>query len=249
MNYKKELNETFDNMSESGITFGGGFNVILAKYRNKLLGNIIKHQEPKEPKILEVGGADGLCTKFLADRFSNVTVLEPVESLACELQSKFKNVTVYCKTLEEFDSNAKFDYIIAFNVLEHTEDDDKFLEYIRRFMHNKSSFILTVPNARSMHRQLGKELGIINNIFDLTDTDKLVGHKRYYDYTILNSKLRKNGFWTVDYHGVILKPFPNNIMLQLDKYYDGLHSLGYTHRENGAELFVLSVKYENIILS
>lgn len=223
-------------MCSQGISFSDGFNKVLVRYRNKLLEDYLS----TDKKILEIGGAEGLCTEYLSSKTQNLVVLEPVNILATNLMNKFPEISIRCTILEEFESKDKFDLIVAFNVLEHVENDLKFLECARNFMDKDSKFILTVPNALSIHRQLGNFLGKMKHPMGLTETDLLVGHRRYYYWNLLKLILEKSRFKVEMWTGVIYKPFPNDIMLQLpDEYYDALHSLGRCHPRYGAELFVV----------
>ena len=80
----------------------------------------------KDKKILEVGGGVHLLTSFLNQEY-DVTSAEPggFTDYTNELRDKIlskNNLKVHTTTLENFNTNKKFDLIFSMNVLEHTED-------------------------------------------------------------------------------------------------------------------------------
>jgi len=71
-----------------------------------------------------------------------------------------------------------FDLIVAFNVLEHIENDDRTLEEIKRILKRGGYFYFMIP--------------IWKNYF--SDFDFQVGHQRRYESKELENKLSENGF-------------------------------------------------------
>ena len=56
---------------------------------------------------------------------------------------------------------------------------------------------VTVPNAKSLNRRLGLELGIIDDIYSLNANDLALGHQRQYCRDTLRQTLRKTGYRTL----------------------------------------------------
>lgn len=253
--FKEELNQTYKNMVDKGIGFSGGFNTILARYRNKMLDNLMYNFNLlKNANTLEIGGADGLTSEFLIGRVGKLTILEPIKILAENLRRKFPGAIVHEVILEDLELYDTFDLIVAFNVLEHVENPNEFLKCIKNLMNKESMLVLTVPNKDSLHRKLGHKLGKITNLSDLTELDTIVGHKRYYDYFTLRDELNKVGLDAKWIEDTILKPFPNSIMKQIpEEYYEALHFISRDLSGLGAEIMALAVrvdrlwKYENFI--
>src|SRR5262249_55332674 len=46
-------------------------------------------------------------------------------------------------------------------------------------------FFIAVPNARSLHRLIGHEAGLLDNLYRLSAEDLQLGHQRYFDFTSL----------------------------------------------------------------
>jgi 2-polyprenyl-3-methyl-5-hydroxy-6-metoxy-1,4-benzoquinol methylase len=72
----------------------------------------------------------------------------------------------------------EFDIIVAFDVIEHIENDDEAISNISKMLHARGSLIITVPQ----HMYLWSRLDVI------------VKHKRRYSRRELVTKLRNNGF-------------------------------------------------------
>lgn len=156
----------------------------------------------KDKKILEVGGGIHLLTSFLNKEF-NITSVEPggfngyTDELRNQILSKNK-LNVHTTTLENFDTDEKFDFIFSMNVLEHTEDIQVHLQICLGLLKDENSLIyIQCPNftfpfeshfykwfipflpkftfkylrKKTLIKQLGKEKynNILNNLnFDCT---------------------------------------------------------------------------------
>jgi len=104
-----------------------------------------------EKKILEVGGGIHLLTSFLSQNY-NVTSIEPggFTGFTDELRSKIINknkLNVHTTTLENLNTEDKFDFIFSMNVLEHAKDISSHLETCVKYLKDKNSVIfIQCPN-------------------------------------------------------------------------------------------------------
>ena len=64
--------------------------------------------------------------------------------------------------------------------LEHVEDPVGLLKNINGWMPSNSRLHIIVPNANSLHRQIGVAMGLLKVTTDLNNRDLKVGHKRVY---------------------------------------------------------------------
>lgn len=235
--YKRKLDQVAEIHS-----YEAGFNGKMAKYRIWRLAQTISNIKRKE-WALEIGCGEGTLTLWLATRFKNVVAIEPAKKFYEYTKMKIEknkiyNVVVKPFLLEEFTPSIKFDCIIATGVLEHVIDPSCFLKKVYDCMHENSYFLLTVPNATSLHRRLGKRMGLIKDLFELGPLDYKVGHYRYYDFPSLRNELETNGFQILEMKGILLKPLPNEIMISFDESYcDALFYLGDELPEYCAEIY------------
>ncbi|MFH0713767.1 MAG: class I SAM-dependent methyltransferase [Candidatus Micrarchaeota archaeon] len=177
----------------------------------------------KGPKILEVGCGDGLMTKELAKHFNEIVAIDGSET-RLERTKKIvdaehiKNLTIkfHCTLFEDFTINDKFDTVIATHVLEHVDDPARILEKIKEWLAPKGIVIISVPNATSIHRQIGKKLGLIKDLHELGANDFALGHQRYYDLATLKNEIEQSGLKIERTRGIFVKPFHNAQMEKLD---------------------------------
>ena len=117
---------------------------------------------------------------------------------------------------EVAESLGLFDAIEAGFILEHVDDPSLVLRRMRRFIAPAGRMFVAVPNARSLHRLLGHEAGLLDDVFTLSDADRALGHQRYFDVESLSALAEQNG-WRVDAQaGLLLKPFTTGQLAALD---------------------------------
>lgn len=106
----------------------------------------IKEHLHKDKKILEVGGGVHLLTSFLNQEF-DVTSVEPggFTDYTNELRNKIlskNNLKVHTTTLENFNTDERFDLIFSMNVLEHTKDIKTHLRSCINLLKDENSLLL-----------------------------------------------------------------------------------------------------------
>lgn len=170
----------------------------------------------KQYKILEIGPADGKMTTLLINDFKKLTVIEPSVYYAQILNKKYSNkILVYNDCLEKINIKSKFDTIIASHVLEHVENVEPFLLKVKELLDKEGVFIVSVPNALSVHRLIGVELGLLSYPHQLNRQDIKIGHYRVYDIESLKSDVKRAGFNIISSFGSYIKFLSNS---QHEKY-------------------------------
>jgi hypothetical protein len=74
-----------------------------------------------------------------------------------------------------------------------------------------------VPNAQAFSRQLAQRMGLIKDLYALTDNDHAHGHRRVYDKKTFVKDFEASGYQVVTTEGVIFKilaDFQLNKMMQ-----------------------------------
>ncbi len=165
-------------------------------------------------KVLELGFGEGNFTEQLVRRGYDVTLLEGSILLANQARSMYSNdITVIDGLFEEFKTTKSFDYILATHVLEHVDDPKRLLSNMKNWLKDDGRIIVVVPNKESLHRQIALNMGIINNLDDLSPRDILVGHQRVYSLKSLVSEVEGAGYSVVSTKGFFLKVIPNSLMI------------------------------------
>ena len=108
---------------------------------------------------------------------------------------------------ETFVTTGRFDVIEAGFILEHVDDPALVLGRMQQFLAPGGRIFIAVPNARSLHRLLGHEAGLLKDMYALSSSDLALGHKRYFDLETISALVRDAGFKIIATEGLLLKPF------------------------------------------
>lgn len=215
-----------------------GFNQRMAKYRIAMLREIC-HGE----SLLDVGCGPGEITLGLADRFQRVVGIDLTAEYLDEARSMntYPHVKFVESAIENFSSIEKFDVILAVDILEHVEDPVLVLKSFRSCLRPGGKVVVVVPNALSVHRQLGVKMGMLATPYELQAHDFEVGHRRYYDRPLLNQHLSDSGWNVVGSAGILYKPLANTQMIGLpESYVDACFELGRQVPDECAELVAVA---------
>jgi SAM-dependent methyltransferase len=126
---------------------------------------------------------------------------------------------------EEFDTEERFDVIVMGFILEHVESPAYLLDRFRKLLKPGGRIYVAVPNAKSMNRRLGIELGMINDIYDLNANDHALGHRRQYCLDTLKQELTQCGYALTHQEGIYLKPLPLSVLKTLPAFEDNLQAM------------------------
>ncbi|KDP86755.1 SAM-dependent methyltransferase [Cupriavidus sp. SK-3] len=116
---------------------------------------------------------------------------------------------------EDFDTDERFDVIVMGFILEHVDDPGLLLARYRRFLKPGGRMYVAVPNAKSMNRRLGLELGMIDDIYSLNANDIALGHQRQFCRDTLRGLLHEHGYQVLHEEGIYLKPLPLGVLKTL----------------------------------
>lgn len=108
-------------------------------------------------RILSVGCGDGNELKVLS-RYGLVDILDP-DKKAISLIPKSSYSQAHLKSILDFSPKEKYDLVVAFDVLEHIEEDRKAVEKIYSALRPGGYFIFTVPAHQSLYSAHDKALG------------------------------------------------------------------------------------------
>jgi hypothetical protein len=192
---------------------------------------------------LELGPASGYMTRFLVNDFKDLILVEGAKELYDRIPP-YPNVTKHLSLFEDFDTGQTFDTIILSHVLEHIENPVALLNRIRNWMHDETVLLISVPNARSIHRIVAVEMKIISSIYELNSRDKELGHYRVYDFQTLSEDVYRAGYSIIEKGGVFLKPVSNRQIqdtwsLEMIR---GFYEVGKKFSDSCAEIFLVCKK-------
>ncbi|HBX76016.1 MAG TPA: hypothetical protein DEG43_00080 [Acidimicrobiaceae bacterium] len=180
------------------------------------------------PRLLEMGYGTGLIAGELLAADRAVDVLEGSSKL-CEFATQRHSgqpLRMIESMFEDFSPTEPYDAVLALHVLEHVDDPVGIVRQIGTWLRHGGVLVAVTPNARSLHRLLGVQLGVQEHLDDLSERDKLVGHQRVYDLAGLSGDLSAGGFEILDTFGYFVKPLSNRQMIDwTPEVLDGLNAI------------------------
>lgn len=149
-------------------------------------------QEP----VLDVGGGNGLFTKYLQDKNISSILLEPGVSGALNAVGNGVEQVINGSLYDAGVLSSSVGSVVLLDVLEHIEDDEKFLLELNRILREDGQLFLTVPAFQYLYSSFDKE----------------VGHFRRYTLASLEEKMVRNGF-IIDYKSYFFSFLPLPILI------------------------------------
>ena len=205
----------------------------------------------KHKHALEFGCLDGFMTSLIAPLCASLSVVDGSETFIDMARKQVpSNVEFVHSLFEDFKPDRKFDYIFSTYGLEHVQDEIGFLQHACSLLNEEGLLFVVVPNARAMSRQIARHMGLIDDLFALTQNDINHGHRRVYDRTTLNRDIEAAGLLQVGQGGLMLKLLAD---FQMDKMIDtkiiteqqvdGLYKMGLEYPDFAGSLFSICRKY------
>lgn len=196
------------------------FDAELLFYKIKTL---LEHRENLSD-CLELGCSDGSETKMIIDNCSRLDVVDasPIyikmikESIKKHIPGAYSKTSFYNCLFQDFYSDRQYDTILLSGVLAAIENPVNFLKRVAVWLKPDGVLFITVQNARSMHRRVGKVMGLISDVHELSDRDsRLFHHLKVYDKETLRKDIEDAGLQIRELGGVYLKVLSNAQMEKL----------------------------------
>lgn len=224
------------------------FEPVQARLRKRQLLATLDAWRPR--RILEVGcGSDPLFAHWT--NFDRFVVVEPGTGFAREAMAAARGdarVQVVQATMEEVApalAGECFDAIIASGLLHEVPDALALLRALAAHCSTETRVHVNVPNARSLHRLLALEMGLIGDLFDCSDNQRRLQQPRTFDLDRLAALCHDAGFDLIGKGSYFVKPFTHAQMSQLqgiglmsERMLDGLWGLEKHLPGLGSEIYV-----------
>lgn len=222
-----------------------GFEKYQVRYRRKILMNFF--EKYKHHSVLEIGcGMEPLFSFLDLTSTKNYTVVEPV-TYFCEHARKMENfekVKIYNQYIEDFSTDEKYDLIICSSLLHEVNDQTVLLNQIKKLCNEKTVVHINVPNARSFHRLLAKEMHLIEDVHEFSNRDNMRQHTKVFDQLQLEELLNNHGFEKIESGSFFVKPFTHDQMMSCvnaniitEEMLEGLNAMTKYMPEYGAEIY------------
>jgi SAM-dependent methyltransferase len=179
---------------------------------NELILNWYPHriiEQVRGGSLLELGVGHGYATRLLNGHFDRHVIVDGSAAVIAQFraQNPELNLDLVESYFEAFETSERFDTICMGFILEHVDDPGLILERFRRFLAPGGSIFVTVPNAESMHRRVGKAAGLMTDLFALGEGDRQFGHQQLFSVETMNALLDRCGYQPLGSEGLFFKPF------------------------------------------
>ena len=213
-------------------------------FNTKLASEIIC-PECNEKTVLEVGCATGVMTENLLEVSKSLTVVEPSSSYCRIISEKYgTKVQLHNCFLEDIEADSQFDVVILASLLHHFEKPEKFMETTKRFIKADGCVLATVPNIKSLHRQVGVKAGMLKNEYDSTERNAKFSQPGRFDKTSFENLFNRCSFKIIESFTYMLKPFSSEQMLKLNldwNIINALFEIGKEYPSIASQLYIKAV--------
>lgn len=178
---------------------------------NKLMLNWYPERVAKrmnKGSLLELGLGHGYTVNKFHEMVANYKIIEGSQEVISLFKKRyaFANLDIVKCLFEDFDTNEKFDNIIMGFILEHVDDPELIVNKYKKFLSKNGKLFISVPNSEALNRQIGLEAGLLDDLEYLSEADRMLGHKRYFNMKKLEELAKSSGMRVVSTEGIFLKP-------------------------------------------
>ncbi|MCF8296586.1 MAG: class I SAM-dependent methyltransferase [Bacteroidales bacterium] len=218
MNHKENL-DNYANSYKSDFKYNNENSWFLTRYA-QYMSESIRYNNLKN--ILSLGIGQRIVGDLLSEELNftleKYIVLEGSKSIIDNfvIKPKYKNkISVIHTYFEDYQTDEKFDAIEMGFILEHVDDPVYILNKYKELLSKNGRMFIAVPNARSLHRLIGYEAGLLADLYKLSSYDLEQGHKRYFDLESISDVVKESGLKINNKIGLLLKPITTNQIEQL----------------------------------
>lgn len=158
---------------------------------------------------LQLGLGNGALARQLAPHFQEFTVVEGSPAIVADFPQPPAHCRVVTSYFEHFTPPTPVARIFGNHILEHVDDPVSILRRTRDWLAPEGRALFTVPNAGSLHRRIGVELGLLSTPNSLNAQDRRLGHRRVYTAAEFQADLETSGYIVEQLSGYMLKVVSN----------------------------------------
>jgi trans-aconitate methyltransferase len=186
--------------------------------------------------LLELGIGHGTTTRRFSAAVRRHVVVEGSEQIVERFFAEnADSPTVVVRSMfEDFETTERFDVIVAGFVLEHVSDPAAILRRFSGMLSPRGSLFVAVPNAESLHRRLAHMAGLLDDVMELGDGDRALGHVRAYTQDTLAAQFAEANLSFDGCEGLYLKPLATGQLASLNldpRVYGAMVEIGYRYPE------------------
>ncbi len=206
----------------------------------------------KARHILEIGCGLKPIYRYYDD-YSTLTIIEPstlfVEKLRGDQPHSVRWINDELKVDHIQDLAGQFDFIAVSSLLHELDDPEALLRTVAEIAAPRTSIHINVPNANSFHRLLAQEMGLIADVFELSERQVRFQQSSTFDIATLTDLVERCGLSIEESGSLFMKPFTHRQMQEMlntntidARVIDGLSTLTKHFPDHGAELYLNASK-------
>jgi len=189
------------------------FETTLVRVRRKIVLEALSRYSHRS--VLEVGC--GLEPLFQYVDGTPFTIVEPSPEFVRSARAKAdgRDITViegFLETVAPSLGGSRFDFVVVSSLLHEVSNPDALLAAVRSLCHAETTVHINVPNVRSFHRLLALEMGLIEDLFDQSETERRFQRHTRFDRESLTKMLADSGFRILESATYFVKPFTHEQM-------------------------------------
>ena len=213
------------------------------RHVTRLVTRRIAHWLRPGDELLEIGAATGLMTSMLVEHGVEVTAVErSPRYLALARRRALAHATFVHADAEDFEPGRRFNHVTATALLNELPDPAGFLRRCRGWLAPGGMLHVSLPNPRSIHRMVAREMGLIDDLHKLSDRGAWLATRQILDGEALAALGREAGLTCAHREPVLLKPLTNAQLAGLpDEVIDGLDAVARHFPEHGAVNYAVFV--------
>lgn len=227
-------------------SYGEAYAPFDASMRGYMMRTLAAHF--RDGPCLQIGCAHGDETSHLAERFADLTVVEPARAFLEIAAARAPPFVRFVEGLvEDFETDRRFEMIFFSHVLEHVEDPVACLRRLGALLSPTGRLFVVVPNAEAASRRIAVKMGVLEQLDSLSAADLAAGHRRAYRLDTLVADARRADLGIADTGGVFFKPLANFQFDALmggpligEAFMEGCYELGKEHPTFCASIYLVA---------
>jgi len=153
-----DAREIYDETYFKGGSHGFGFSnyetdkLASSRYLTKLLKWALRECNETNPRLLDVGAANGFFLTICSDEGIEAEGVEISQEAVDWAEKLGRKVT--CSTIEDFKTDQRYEVVSALDVLEHISEPIEFIQTVRKLLTEGGIFLVNVPYEGSFSAKL-----------------------------------------------------------------------------------------------
>lgn len=194
----------------------------------------------KGQNVLELGSDESGTSSVLVRWSEKLTIVDRQDKFSKQMakDAALTSARFIQSDWETYKPEERFSDIVMTDSLEHVDDPVTILKTVAQWLTEGGCLHIIVPNAKSVHRLMGVEMGMLASPYELNDNDLMSGHLRVYDMEGLERDIKAAGLDTEVLEGIQFKPMTDSQLAEFsNEFHRAMNALSAHFNEYCAEIY------------